>query len=47
MLDEMTQQNPSKFAVLLEYENSYSFFQFSFSAMYFIFSLMNAMSMST
>ena len=37
MLDEMFQQNASKFAIFLEYENPHSFFRFSFHAMYFYF----------
>ena len=41
MLDEMLQQNTSKFAIFLEYENPYSFFHFSFCTTLF-FSLMNA-----
>ena len=43
MLDEMLQQNTSKFAIFLEYKNPYSFFLFcfSFSATVFL-SLMNA-----
>ena len=42
MLDEMTQQNASKFAIFLEYENIFSFFHFSFRATLF-FPLMNAL----
>ena len=34
-LDEMTQQNASKFAILLEYEDPNSFFHFSFCATFF------------
>ena len=42
MLDEMTWQNASKFAIFLEYENLPSIFRFSFRAT-LIFSLMNAL----
>ena len=42
MLDEMFQQNASKFAILLEYENPRSFFRFSFRATLF-FPLMNSL----
>ena len=42
MLDEMTQQNASKFVILLEYENLPSFFRLSFRAS-LIFSEMNAL----
>ena len=42
MLDEMLQQNTSKFAIFLEYENPLSFFRFSFCATLF-FPLMNAL----
>ena len=41
MLDEMTHQNASKFAIFLECENPRSFFRFSFRAALY-FSLMNA-----
>ena len=42
MLDEMFQQNASKFAIFLEYENPRSLFHFSFHAALF-FPLMNAL----
>ena len=42
MLDEMFQQNASKFAIFLEYENPRSFFHFSFRAT-LVFLLMNAL----
>ena len=42
MLDEMTQQNTSKFAIFLEYENRYIVFSF-FISRYIIFPLMNAL----
>ena len=35
MLDEMFQQNVSKFAIFLEYENPHSFFVFHFVLIYF------------
>ena len=35
MLDEMFQQNASKFAIFLEYENPRSFFHFPFRATLF------------
>ena len=35
MFDEMTEQNASKFAVFLEYENPYSFFSFFISCYHF------------
>ena len=35
MLDEMFQQNASKFAIFLEYENLRSYFRFSFRATLF------------
>ena len=42
MLDEMFQQNVTKFAILLEYENPRSFFHFSFNAT-LVFPLINAL----
>ena len=42
MLDKMTQQNASKFAILLVYENQHSICSFSFRATLF-FPLMNAL----
>ena len=42
MLDEMFQQNASKFAIFLENENSHSLFRFSFRATLFS-PLMNAL----
>ena len=36
MLDEMTWQNTSKFAILLEYKNPCNFFHFSFHATLFL-----------
>ena len=35
MLDEMAKRNASKFAIFLEYENSHSFFRFTFHAIFF------------
>ena len=45
MLDEMTYQNASKFAICLEYKNPSCFFHFSLC--YLIFSLINIISSST
>ena len=42
MLDEMFQQNASKFAILLEYENPCSFFRIKFQTT-LSFALMNAL----
>ena len=42
MLDKMFQQNASKFAMLLEYENQHSFF-FAFHFMLHYFSLMDTL----
>ena len=43
MLDEMFLQNDSKFAILLEYENSGNFFVFHFMLYFIVSSLMNAL----